>query len=84
MHTPRDRWIEGQRWFRWLDRRHYVHHVNVAREPELPAASLRSLFGTHRPRLHPAEAARVPSFEAARGITGGGGTGTEGASEAAG
>ena len=85
MHTPRDRWIERQRWFRWLDRRHYVHHVNVGMNLNflLPLCDL--LFGTHRSRLHPAEAARVPSFEAARGgLSGGERTGTESVGGAAG
>jgi hypothetical protein len=66
MHTPRNRWIERQRWFRWLDRRHYIHHVNVGVNLNflLPLCDL--LWGTHRLSLTASEAARVPSFETAR------------------
>jgi hypothetical protein len=66
MHTPRDRWIERTRWFRWLDRRHYVHHVDRAANLNfmLPLCDL--LFGTSRGRLSAREAARFPPFEQAR------------------
>jgi hypothetical protein len=65
MHTPRGRWIEDRRWFRWLDRRHYLHHVDMKANLNfmLPLCDL--LFGTQRARLTPTEAARVPSFEQA-------------------
>jgi hypothetical protein len=48
MHTPRNRWIERQRWFTWLDRRHYIHHVNLKANLNfmLPLCDL--LFGTDR------------------------------------
>jgi hypothetical protein len=60
MHTPRDRPIERQLWFRWLDRRHYIHHVDMGANLNfmLPLCDL--LFGTHRAHLTPAEAARHP------------------------
>jgi hypothetical protein len=49
MHTPRHRWIERQRWFRWLDRRHYLHHVNVRANLNFMLPLCDRLFGTDRP-----------------------------------
>ncbi len=55
MHTPRDRWIEHQRWFRWLDRRHYLHHLDVRVNLNFMLPLCDGLFGTHRtpPAQHP-------------------------------
>jgi hypothetical protein len=65
MHTPRQRLIERGRWFRWLDRRHYIHHVDMTTNLNfmLPLCDL--LFGTHRTHLTASEASRHPSFEQA-------------------
>jgi hypothetical protein len=51
IHTPRGRWIERQVWFKWLDRHHYIHHVDVRANINflLPLCDL--LFGTHRRKL---------------------------------
>ena len=66
IHNPGDRWIERQRWFQWLDRHHYVHHVDETANANflLPLCDL--LFGTRKPAMTPAEAAQWPSFEAAK------------------
>lgn len=66
IHTPRGRWIEGQRWFRWLDRHHYIHHVDLSANINfmLPLCDL--LFGTYKPALSDLEARTHPSYEAVR------------------
>ena len=48
MHTPRHRWVERQRWFTWLDRRHYIHHVNLKANLNFMLPLCDRLFGTHR------------------------------------
>ena len=73
IHTPRNRLIERMAWFQWLDRHHYIHHIDLSANINflLPLCDL--LFGTqkwvltdeeqrHNPQFHeakPASAARV-------------------------
>jgi hypothetical protein len=66
IHTPRDRWIEHRRWFQWLDRHHYIHHIDLAANINfmLPLCDL--LFGTQKWTLDEREAAAWPSFEEAK------------------
>jgi hypothetical protein len=66
IHTPGDRLIERMRWFQWLDRHHYIHHVDLSANINflLPICDL--LFGTQKWALTPEEAAANPSFEAAK------------------
>lgn len=66
IHNPRGRWVERQRWFQWLDRHHYIHHVDMTANVNflLPLCDL--LLGTRKRALTPEEAAKVPSFEAAK------------------
>jgi hypothetical protein len=46
MHTPRNRWIERQPWFTHLDRRHYIHHVNMKANLNFMLPLCDRLFGT--------------------------------------
>lgn len=66
IHTPKDRWIERQRWFQWLDRHHYIHHVDLSSNINfmLPLCDL--LFGTQKWELSPGETLAFPSFERAK------------------
>lgn len=67
IHTPRDRAIERQRWFQWLDRHHYIHHVDLGANINFMLPICDVLFGTEKRALTPEEAAAHPSFEVAKG-----------------
>jgi hypothetical protein len=66
MHYPSASWIERQRWFVFLDRHHYVHHIDNAVNLNflLPLCDL--LFGTMKLRPTAGEAKRWPTFEDAK------------------
>jgi len=66
IHNPRGRLVERTRAFQWLDRHHYIHHVDMTANVNfmLPLCDL--LLGTRKPALSPEEAARVPTFEEAK------------------
>jgi sterol desaturase/sphingolipid hydroxylase (fatty acid hydroxylase superfamily) len=66
IHNPQGRWIERQGWFMWLDRHHYIHHVDQTANINflLPLCDL--LFGTRKAQMSPEEAAHHPSFEEAK------------------
>jgi hypothetical protein len=66
IHTPRDRWIEHTRAFQWLDRHHYVHHVDLAANMNFMLPICDFLFGTQKWAMTDKEAARFPSFEQAK------------------
>jgi len=61
-HSP----LERFRWFWALDRHHYLHHIDTRANVNflMPLGDL--LLGTLRTRMTPAEAARWPSYAAAR------------------
>jgi hypothetical protein len=72
IHTPKQRWIERQAWFQWLDHHHYIHHVDPTANINFLLPLCDVLYGTHRSALSDAELARWPAFEQAKaGITGG-------------
>lgn len=49
IHRPGShRLIEAQPWYAFLDRHHYVHHVDLGVKPELPVAA-RRLVVRHPP-----------------------------------
>lgn len=66
IHTPRDRWVERQRWFQWLDRHHYIHHVDLSANINFGLPICDFLFGTQKWALTEREAARNPTFEQAK------------------
>lgn len=66
IHNPRGRWVEHQRWFQWLDRHHYIHHVDMTANVNFLLPLCDVLLGTRKPALTAEEAARVPSFEQAK------------------
>jgi hypothetical protein len=64
MHFPGlHRRIERQPWFHWLNRHHYIHHVDTEANVNflLPLGDL--LFGTLRTRLSEREVGRYGAFE---------------------
>ena len=63
IHTPRDRWIESHRWFQWLDRHHYIHHIDLSANINFMLPVCDFLFGTQKWALTEKEAASHPSFE---------------------
>jgi hypothetical protein len=66
IHTPRDRMIEHMRWFQWLDRHHYIHHIDLDANINFMMPVCDILFGTEKRTLTAEELARHPSFEAAK------------------
>lgn len=66
IHTPRGRWVESQAWFCWLDRHHYLHHIDMNANINFMLPLCDYLFGTNKVAMTPAEAARYPSFEDAK------------------
>ena len=66
VHCPGHSPLERFRWFWALDRHHYLHHIDTRANVNflLPIGDL--LLGTLRTRLTPGEAARWPSYGAAR------------------
>lgn len=67
IHRPGShRIVEAQRWFAFLDRHHYIHHVALGTNLNflLPLADL--LFGTLRRQLTPEELALHGPFERAK------------------
>lgn len=66
IHTPGDRWVERQRWFQWLDRHHYVHHVDLQANMNFGLPLCDFLFGTQKWDMTEKEASKNPSFEEAK------------------
>jgi len=66
IHTPGDRMIEGQRWFQWLDRHHYIHHIDKSANINFLLPLCDIVIGTQKWALTPEEAAANPSFEEAK------------------
>jgi hypothetical protein len=66
IHTPRGRWIEGRAWFRWLDRHHYIHHVDLSANINFMLPLCDFLLGTRKAALSELEARGWPSYEEAR------------------
>lgn len=68
IHCPGLSPLERTRAFRWLDRHHYVHHVDTRANVNflLPLGDL--LLGTLRRELRADELARWPSYEQARAV----------------
>ena len=66
VHCPGHSPLERFRWFWALDRHHYLHHIDTRANVNLllPVGDL--LLGTLRTRMTAAEAARWPSYAAAR------------------
>jgi hypothetical protein len=70
IHTPRGRWIEGRAWFRWLDRHHYIHHVDLSANINFMLPLCDFLLGTRKAALSEIEALTWPSYEQARALPG--------------
>jgi hypothetical protein len=66
IHYPRQRRIENWRWFRFLDRHHYLHHVDNRANINFLLPLCDWLFGTLKLELSQSEARRWPSFAQAK------------------
>jgi hypothetical protein len=66
VHYPGASYLEHFRWFWFLDKHHYIHHIDTRANTNflLPLGDL--LMGTLRRELTPAELRRWPSYAAAR------------------
>jgi hypothetical protein len=65
-HYPAGRRMERWAWFRFLDRHHYIHHIDNMANINFLLPLCDGLFGTLRLQLSEAEARRWPSFEEAK------------------
>jgi hypothetical protein len=65
-HYPAGRRMERWAWFRFLNRHHYIHHIDNTANINFLLPLCDWLFGTLRLQLTEAEAHRWPSFEEAR------------------
>ncbi|MFI5300516.1 MAG: hypothetical protein ACHREM_20710 [Polyangiales bacterium] len=70
IHTPRNRLIERMGWFQWLDRHHYIHHVDLQANINFMLPICDFLFGTQKWALTEKEQARVPTFAGAKPMAG--------------
>ncbi len=66
IHTPRNRLIEHMGWFQWLDRHHYIHHIDHEANINFLLPLCDVIFGTLKTELTARETARFPSFEEAK------------------
>jgi hypothetical protein len=66
IHTPRDRLIEHMAWFQWLDRHHYIHHIDYAANLNFMMPICDVVFGSLKTELTDVEKGRFPSFEEAK------------------
>jgi hypothetical protein len=66
IHTPGDRWIEHTRWFQWLDRHHYIHHIDLSSNINFMLPICDVLLGTNKTALTDEEERAFPPFEAAK------------------
>jgi hypothetical protein len=67
IHTPSNRWIERTRIFCWLDRHHYIHHVDITANMNFMMPICDVLFGTERGwEMTEKEKAKFPHFDEAK------------------
>jgi hypothetical protein len=66
MHYPANRPIEGFAWFQFLDRHHYIHHIDNMANINFLLPLCDWLFGTLRTQLNETEKKRWPSFDDAK------------------
>lgn len=68
IHTPKDRWIERRWWFQWLNRHHYIHHIDTTANINFGLPLCDFLLGTQKSELTAEEATTHPSFEEATAL----------------
>jgi pimeloyl-ACP methyl ester carboxylesterase len=66
MHYPANRAMERQAWFRFLDRHHYIHHIDTGVNLNFLLPLCDFLFGTLKLDPSKEEQGRWPSFEVAK------------------
>lgn len=66
MHYPANRRIESFGWFQFLDRHHYIHHIDNMANINFLLPLCDWLFGTMRTELNETEKKRWPAFEDAK------------------
>ena len=70
IHYPADRLMEGFGWFRFLDRHHYIHHMDTRVNLNFLLPLTDWIFGTMRRVPTAAEMRRWPTFEQAKILPG--------------
>jgi hypothetical protein len=71
IHYPGQRWMERRSLFRFLDRHHYIHHIDNRANINFLLPLCDWLFGTLKLELSPVEASRWPTFEQAKRVEAG-------------
>lgn len=69
IHYPAMRMIERQAWFKFLDRHHYIHHIDTRANLNFLLPLCDWLFGTLRWELTTRELGRWPTFEGAKKLS---------------
>jgi len=69
MHTRRDRWLERQRWFAWLDRHHYIHHVDPTANINFLLPLCDFVLGTRKAALTAEEERRHGAYRPHGGLS---------------
>jgi len=62
IHRRRQRWIEGQGWFKWLDRHHFIHHVDLNANINFLLPLCDVVLGTRRASLTWDERQQHPQY----------------------
>jgi hypothetical protein len=76
IHYPAGRLMERFRWFQFLDRHHYVHHIHNMANVNFLLPLCDWLFGTLRTTIDESERRRWPTFEEAKKLEGSAPVGT--------
>lgn len=69
IHYPKNRLMERQGWFQFLDRHHYIHHIDPRSNVNFLLPLCDWLFGTLKLELTATEQRRWPAFEVAKKLT---------------
>lgn len=63
MHYPSDSWMERMGWFKFLNRHHYIHHIDESANLNFMLPFCDWAFGSMRRELTARELKRWPTFE---------------------
>ncbi len=63
IHSPKDRWFERMSWFQWLNRHHYVHHIDVGANVNFMLPLGDFVFGSRKSKLTEEDEANNPTFD---------------------
>ncbi len=71
IHTEKGRWFENHAWFKWLNRHHYIHHIDMTANMNFMLPLCDYVFGSRKAELTKAEADYWPTFDEANKLRAG-------------